>query len=305
MKTQKNILIAFLLNFTFAIFEFIGGAITGSVAIASDAIHDLGDAMSIGLAYFLEKKSKEKPNEDFTYGYARYSVLGSFITTMILIIGSLFVIYHAIERFFNPEVINYNGMILFAVIGVIVNIAAAYVTREGDSLNQKAVNLHMIEDVLGWIVVLIGAVVIRYTKFYAIDSIMSLMVAGYILYNAFGNLNSVLNLFLEKSPESIKIKEIRSHLLELEEVEDIHHIHFWSLDGNNHFITMHVVTDGEADIVKEKVRTELKELGINHATLELELPSEKCNHDECDLEFEVNTHHHHHHHGHGDHGHSH
>lgn len=301
MKTQKNILIAFLLNFSFAIIEFIGGALTGSVAIASDAIHDLGDAMSIGLAYFLEKKSKEKPDEEYTYGYARYSVLGSFITTMILIVGSLFVIYHAIQRFFYPEVINYNGMIIFAIIGVIVNIAAAYVTREGDSLNQKAVNLHMIEDVLGWVVVLVGAVVIKFTKFYAIDSIMSLLVAGFILYNAMKNLNSVLNLFLEKSPDSIKIDEIKSHLLELEDVEDIHHIHFWSLDGNNHFITMHVVTQGEADIVKENIRTKLKELGICHATLELELPGEKCEHDECDLEFDVDTHHHHHHH----HGHNH
>ena len=298
MKTQKNILIAFLLNFSFAIIEFIGGALTGSVAIASDAIHDLGDAMSIGLAYFLEKKSKEKPDEEYTYGYARYSVLGSFITTMILIVGSLFVIYHAIQRFFYPEVINYNGMIIFAIIGVIVNIAAAYVTKEGDSLNQKAVNLHMIEDVLGWVVVLVGAVVIKFTKFYAIDSIMSLLVAGFILYNAMKNLNSVLNLFLEKSPDSIKIDEIKSHLLELEDVEDVHHIHFWSLDGNNHFITMHVVTQGEADIVKENIRTKLKELGICHATLELELPGEKCEHDECDLEFEVDTHHHHHHHGH-------
>lgn len=301
MKTQKNILIAFLLNFSFAIIEFIGGALTGSVAIASDAIHDLGDAMSIGLAYFLEKKSKEKPDEEYTYGYARYSVLGSFITTMILIVGSLFVIYHAIQRFFYPEVINYNGMIIFAIIGVIVNIAAAYVTKEGDSLNQKAVNLHMIEDVLGWVVVLVGAVVIKFTKFYAIDSIMSLLVAGFILYNAMKNLNSVLNLFLEKSPDSIKIDEIKSHLLELEDVEDIHHIHFWSLDGNNHFITMHVVTQGEADIVKENIRTKLKELGICHATLELELPGEKCEHDECDLEFDVDTHHHHHHH----HGHNH
>ena len=298
MKTQKNILIAFLLNFSFAIIEFIGGALTGSVAIASDAIHDLGDAMSIGLAYFLEKKSKEKPDEEYTYGYARYSVLGSFITTMILIVGSFFVIYHAIQRLFYPEVINYDGMIIFAIIGVIVNIAAAYVTREGDSLNQKAVNLHMIEDVLGWVVVLVGAVVIKFTKFYAIDSIMSLLVAGFILYNAMKNLNSVLNLFLEKSPDSIKIDEIKSHLLELEDVEDVHHIHFWSLDGNNHFITMHVVTQGEADIVKENIRTKLKELGICHATLELELPGEKCEHDECDLEFEVDTHHHHHHHGH-------
>lgn len=299
MKTQKNILIAFLLNLSFSIFEFIGGTLTGSVAIASDAIHDLGDAMSIGLAYLLERKSKEKPNKTYTYGYARYSVLGSFITTMILIFGSAFVIYRAVERLFHPEVINYNGMIIFAIFGVVMNVAAAYVTRDTSSLNQKAVNLHMIEDVLGWIVVLIGSIVMKFTNFIAIDSILSLIVAGYILYNAIGNLNAVLNLFLEKSPENIKIDEIKSHLLELDGVKDIHHIHFWSLDGNNHFITMHVVTCVEGDIIKERIREELKELGICHATLELERPGEICEHDECELEFEVDTHHHHHHHHHG------
>lgn len=301
MKTQRNILIAFLLNLSFSIFEFIGGALTGSVAIASDAIHDLGDAMSIGLAYLLERKSKEKPDENYTYGYARYSILGSFITTMILIFGSVFVIYSAIKRLFYPEVINYNGMIIFAIFGVIVNVVAAYVTRDTSSLNQRAVNLHMLEDVLGWIVVLIGSIVMKFTDFSAIDSILSLLVASYILYNAIGNLDSVLNLFLEKSPDDIKIGEIKSHLLGLDGVKDVHHIHFWSLDGNNHFITMHVVTCVEGDIIKEKIREELKELGICHATLELELPGEKCEHDECELEFEADTHHHHHHH----HGHSH
>ena len=150
MKTERNILIAFILNFAFSIFEFIGGAITGSVAIVSDAVHDIGDAMSIGASYFLEKKSKKQPDETYTYGYARYSVMGGVITTFVLIFGSVAVIYNAILRIVNPVEINYDGMIVFAVVGVVVNLAAAYFTREGDSINQKAVNLHMLEDVLGW-----------------------------------------------------------------------------------------------------------------------------------------------------------
>ena len=163
MKTQRNILIAFLLNFGFSIFELFGGIFTGSVAILSDAVHDVGDAASIGASYFLEKKSKKQPDEIYTYGYARYSVVGSVITTLILLVGSVLVVWNAVERILHPVEIDYNGMILFAVVGVVINFCAAFFTREGDSLNQKAVNLHMLEDVLGWLVVLIGAVVMRFT----------------------------------------------------------------------------------------------------------------------------------------------
>lgn len=149
MKTEKNILIAFILNLAFSLFEFVGGLFTGSVAIISDAVHDLGDAASIGISYFLEKKSKKQPDEEYTYGYARYSVIGSVITTLILLFGSALVIYNAASRIISPAEINYDGMIIFAVVGVCVNLGAALFTHGGDSLNQKAVNLHMLEDVLG------------------------------------------------------------------------------------------------------------------------------------------------------------
>ena len=163
MKTEKKILIAFLLNLTFSIIEFIGGTITNSVAIISDSIHDMEDAMSIAISYFLERKSTKKSDNKYTYGYIRYSVLGSIITTFILLGGSILVIYNAILRLFNPIKINYNGMIILALIGVLVNFLAAYFTKEGDSLNQKSVNFQLIEDVLGWLVVLIGAIIMRFT----------------------------------------------------------------------------------------------------------------------------------------------
>ena len=140
MKTEKNILIAFLLNLSFSIFECIGGIITGSIAILSDSVHDIGDAMSIGLSYILEKKSKKKPDNIYTYGYIRYSVIGSIITSTILLTGSIFVIYEAVKRLINPQELNYNGMIIISIIGVIVNTLAAMATKEGDSLNQKSVN---------------------------------------------------------------------------------------------------------------------------------------------------------------------
>ena len=299
MKTENNILIAFLLNLSFSIMEFIGGIFTGSVAIISDAVHDIGDALSIGISYFLEKKSKKKPDDKYTYGYVRYSILGSFITTMILVAGSIIVIYNASLRLINPIQINYNGMILFAVFGTIVNFLAATFTKDGDSLNQRAVNLHMLEDVLGWIVVLIGAIIMRFTDISLIDPIMSIGVAIFVLIHALKNLKEVLDIFLEKTPENVNIDELKKHVMELDGVLDVHHIHVRSMDGYRNFATMHLVFDGELKTIKAKVKEELSEHGIDHSTIEFEGKDEACDENECEVKGECgdcNHHHHHHHH---------
>lgn len=300
MKTEKNILIAFLLNFSFSVFEFFGGLFTGSVAILSDAIHDIGDAASIGASFILEKKSKRQPDAHYTYGYARYAVIGSVITTLILLFGSAVVVWNAIGRILEPTEINYNGMILFAIVGVVVNFCAAFFTREGNSLNQKAVNLHMLEDVLGWIVVLIGAIVMRFTDFWLLDPIMSIGVAVFIIVHAIQNLKESLVLFLEKTPSGICIEELKEHLKEIDGVLDVHHIHVWSMDGYHHYATMHIVTNADSHEIKEAVREELREHGIVHATLELEREGEHCHAHDCHVEAtpEAGHHHHHHHHHH-------
>ena len=298
MKSEKNILIAFLLNLTFSVFEFIGGIFTNSVAIISDSIHDLGDAVSIGISYFLEKKSKKQPDSTHTYGYLRYSVIGSVVTTLILLIGSVLVVVNAVKRILNPADINYNGMIIFAVIGVVVNFCAAYFTRNGDSLNQKSVNLHMLEDVLGWSVVLIGAVVMKFTDFALIDPILSIGVAVYIFIHAFTHLKEALNLFLEKTPDDISVHEITHHISEIEGVLGVHHIHIWSMDGNQNYATMHIVTNGEHSEIKKAVKDELKEHGIIHATLELENENEHCEDEHCHTNVHTHSHGHHHHHHH-------
>ncbi len=293
MKTEKNILIAFLLNISFSIFEFFGGIITNSVAILSDSIHDLGDAISIGISYFMERKSKRKADNKYTYGYVRYSVLGGVITTTILLVGSILVIIGAVKRLFNPVEVNYSGMILFAIIGVILNFIAAYVTREGDSINQKSVNLHMLEDVFGWIIVLIGAIIMHFTDIRILDSIMCIIVALFILFNALKNLKKVLDLFLEKTPSDINIEELKKHLLKIKDVIDIHHIHVWSIDGFNNYATMHIVSKSKnISKVKQEIRKELAEHNICHAILKTE--EADCDDKECHVEF--NEHHEHHHH---------
>ena len=294
MKSEKNILIAFILNLSFSIFEFIGGIFTGSVVILSDSVHDIGDAASIGFSYFLERKSKKQPDSIYTYGYARYSVLGGVITTFILLFGSIAVIINAIERIINPTDINYNGMIVFGVIGVAVNFLAARFTHGGESINQKAVNLHMLEDVLGWVVVLIGAVVMRFTDFYLLDPIMSIGVAIFILVNAIKNLKTVLDIFLEKIPDNISVEELKEHICKIDGIVDAHHIHLRSIDGQNIYATMHIVTDSDPHTVKHLIREELAEHGITHSTLELERSDEHCHDKHCHIEHsgEHRCHHH-------------
>ena len=303
MKTERNILIAFLLNLAFSLFEFVGGVFTGSVAILSDAVHDLGDAVSIGLSYFFERKSKGKPDDTYTYGYGRFSVVGSAITTLVLLFGSAIVIYNAIERILHPTPIHYNGMILFAVIGMGVNLCAALITREGDSLNQRAVNLHMLEDVLGWAVVLIGSVIMRFTSITILDPIMSIGIAVFILAHAIGNLKEILDLFLEKAPYYIDMADLKQKILETEGVLDAHHMHLWSMDGQNNYITMHIVTNDDHNAVKVRVRHTLELLDIGHATLELETEDEHCHARNCCPEEKKGPGHHHHHHLHKHHHH--
>jgi len=303
VKTEKKILITFILNLAFAVFEYVGGILTGSVAILSDAVHDVGDALTIGISWFLERKSHKRANDRFTYGYARYSVLGSVITTVILLCGSALVLARAVWGIVNPQPINYNGMIILAIVGAGVNLFAAVLTSHGESLNQKAVNLHMLEDVLGWLVVLVGAVIMRFTGFALIDPIMSIAIAVFVIVMAIKNLKEGLNIFLEKAPEHVSVKEIKEELQEIDGVLDVHHIHLWTMDGQSIYVTMHVVTNEDAHTLKHEVREKLEEMGIGHATLELEKEGEECHHAECHTECHHGCGHHHHHHGHGHHHH--
>ena len=298
MKTDKKILIAFLLNLFFSVFEFIGGTVTGSVAIISDSLHDMGDAAGIGLSYFFERKSKKAPDELYTYGYLRYSVLGSLMITAILFVGSVLVIYNAVLRLINPVPVNYNGMIAFALVGTAVNLSAVLFTKDGESLNRKAVNLHMLEDALGWIVVLVGAVIMRFTDLSFIDPLMSVCVALFILINSVKNLKESLSVFLEKAPDGISSEEIREHILSVEGVADVHHIHLWTMDGFTNCITMHIVTDGDFSEVKDKIRRELSEHGITHSVIETERTGEKCAARRCEVNCHGEEGHHGHRHGH-------
>lgn len=295
MRTQRNIFIAFLLNLIFSILEFFGGLFTHSVAILSDSIHDFGDALSVGLSYVLERKSKKGADKHHTYGYIRYSVLGSVITTSILIVSSILVVAGAIKRIIEPVTVDYSGMIVIAIVGVVLNSVAAYVTHDKGSLNQKSINLHMLEDVLGWIVVLVGAVIMNFTDISIIDPIMSIGVALFILFSALKNMQSILDIFLEKTPKDVYIDKIKESLEKIKGVEDVHHIHVRSMDGCTNYATLHVVVTGYSSKIKQTIKHELEHQNIQHSTIELEVKGEICPEEKCHPEHHDEHHRHHHH----------
>ena len=240
-KSAKNIFIAFILNLTFSILELVGGILTNSISIISDSIHDFGDSISIFITFFLEKKSNRKPDNNYTFGYLRYSTLGALFTAVILLIGSIIMIIASVTRIINPVNVNYNGMFILAVIGVIVNFISIRVTSHSDNINEKVINLHMLEDLLGWLCVLVGSLIIKITKIHIIDSILSLVVALFILFNVFKKIINIFEILLEKKPIRINTKQIKKQLLKLKFVKDIHHIHIWNIDGINNYITLHVL----------------------------------------------------------------
>ena len=298
MKTEKKIFIAFLLNTIFSIFELIGGIITGSVAITTDAIHDFGDAISISSAFILEKISRKKPDGKYSYGYKRFSVLGAIITTAILLIGSTVVIYHAILRLINPAPIDYDGVLIFAIVGLIVNSLAVFFTHGGHSHNQKAVNLHMLEDVLGWTVVLVGAIVMRFTGFYLLDPILSIAVALFIIAKTLVGAKDILDLFLLKVPQSVSIEKIEHIAEHIDGVVGIHHIHAWAIDEQTVCATLHAVIDGNVSNIKHNIKSALREIGVSCSTIEIENYNDECDELSCKIS---NSHHHshgccHHHH---------
>lgn len=295
----KNIKLAFILNLLFSIIELIGGIFTNSISIISDSFHDFGDAVSIGIAFVLEKKSHKKPDNKYTYGYLRYSVLGAFITCIILLTGSIVVLYNAIPRVFNPEEVNYNGMLILAVIGLIINGIAAFKTSKTRNTNEKAVSLHMFEDVLGWAAVLIGSVIIRIFGWYIIDPILSIGITIYILIHVVRNIKEILALFLEKSPKDYNPDKIKEILLKNENIINIHHIHVWTLDGINNYLTFHVIVKESIDKkelinLKHYIKHKLEHIGISHTTIEFEYEDEECKDEKCNIKKGTIEHNHKH-----------
>jgi len=272
---------AFLLNFVFTIIEFIGGFLTNSTAILADAVHDLGDSLSLGLAWILNKLGKKQANQHFTYGYKRLNLAGAFINAVVLIAGSAWVLVEAIPRLWNPQMPVADGMIALAVVGITVNGFAAYKLSEGKTLNERVINWHLLEDVLGWVAVLIVGIVLLFVDWPILDPLLSIGFTLFILVNVLRNLWATLKLFIQATPDKETYRQVADTLLELPHVADLHHLHFWSLDGEEHVLTVHLVLSKNLDIearsdLKQRIDDVLAPYALSHTTVELEDPNEAC-----------------------------
>lgn len=276
--------LAFLLNVGFAIFEVFGGLLTNSIAILSDALHDLGDAISLGMAWLLGRYSEKAHDQRFSYGYRRFSLLSAFLNSAILVGGSLFVLSEAIQRLQSPEPFDAPGVIVIAVIGVVINGIAVLRLRGSHQLNTQVIGWHLLEDVLGWVAVLIAGVISLFVDAPILDPILSILITVYILMHAIDNLRQSLALFLQAVPAEINLTEVEDRLRAIDGVRSIHHTHLWSLDGEHNVLTTHLVVADEVDKdglirIKRGVRAAVSNLRLEHLTIELEYSEDDCSQD--------------------------
>lgn len=282
LTTTDNIKVAFALNLGFAVLELIGGLLINSVAILSDALHDLGDSISLGLAWFFENYSKRGSDEKFPFGYGRFSLLSALINAVVLVLGSYIILSEAIKRLMEPEPTQPLGMIGFALLGIVVNGAAVLRLKGEESQNAKVVGWHLLEDVLGWALVLIGGILLFFFDLPVIDPLLAIVLSIYVLFNVLKNLKVTLELFLQRVPRNIDLEYIKSELCNCANVSSAHDTRVWSLDGERHVLSTHLVIAEDAskeDILR--IKRECKEslyqrTKLSHITIEIEFPSEAC-----------------------------
>lgn len=279
--SANNLGVAFFLNLGFTCVELVGGLYTNSMAVLSDALHDLGDSVSLGLAWYLQRKSKQKANERFTFGYKRFSLLGALINSIVLVAGSVIIIKEAIERLLHPEPSDARGMLVLAVIGIAVNGFAAWKAGQGKTLNERVISWHLVEDVLGWVAVLIASIVLLFKNIPHLDPALSLAITLYVLWNVMKRLKETLNVFLQGRSDDIDLENVKHDLLGIDKVESLHQVHLWSMDGENqvfstHLVLRHISSYQQIIEVKKQVKEILQPYGFFDVTVEIELDSESC-----------------------------
>lgn len=286
-------MLAFVMNLFFAAIEFVGGLWIGSIAILSNALHDAGDAMSIGLGYVLHRQSEAGPSENFSYGMRRLSLLSAFISGLVICAGGIFIVYESVEKIMNPGEPKAAGMLIFAFAGIAINGFAAWRLGHGETHNEKVLSWHLIEDTLGWVAVLIGAICIYLFDWRWVDAALGIAISIFVSFNVLRQLLRTAVLFLQGNPDPEKLRDFREAVMKFSDVLSLHDLHFWSLDGAHHVLSLHVVTSlplTQSFELKNRIRKESYRLGECHLTIEVESPNDHC-HDNCD-----DQHHHGHHH---------
>ena len=274
-EREKRVRFAAFLNVAFTVLELVGGLWTNSLAILSDALHDFGDSIALLVSWLFERGAKRSPDTSRTFGYQRLSLFSALFSASILIGGSIVIIFQAIPRFFNPELVNAFGMVGIAVIGITFNGAGFFLLKKGESLNEKVLSWHLLEDVLGWVGILVGGVIIYFWEFYLLDPILTVGLTAFIIYNVTKNLREVINILMQGVPKHINLEAVKKDLTAIKGVIGIHDIHIWSLEGETDVFSAHVVLDDEAlknepEQTKETIKETLLKHHIEHSTIEIE-----------------------------------
>jgi cobalt-zinc-cadmium efflux system protein len=273
-KRERRVQIAAFLNVAFTILEIVGGFWTNSLAILSDALHDFGDSIALLLSWLFERGARKSPDTSRTFGYQRLSLFSALFSGTILIGGSIVIIVQVVPRIFNPETVNAAGMVGIGIVGILFNGMGFFLLKQGESLNEKVLSWHLLEDVVGWVVILIGGVIINFWDVYLLDPIMTLGLTVFILYNVSKNLKEAVNILLEGVPEHINIAEVKRDILAIDGVIGVHDMHIWSLEGETDILTAHIVADEvklrKPDTTRKAVKEALKRHHIEHSTIELE-----------------------------------
>ncbi len=280
-RSSRNFAIALALNLSFTAVEILGGLYTNSLAILSDALHDLGDSIALSAALVLERLSGRRRTDRYSYGYRRYSLLSALLNSIVLLTGAGIIISHAVPRITHPEHVRQSGMLILAIVGIVVNGIVMLRLRGGRRMSERTVMLHFLEDTLGWTAVLVGSIVMMIADLPVIDPILSVAITLYASFRAVSNLVRTMSIFLQSVPPDVDIAGLVDHIENMESVVDVHDVHAWTLDGEYNVFTLHVVVpdsfppDNTADLRKQ-IREYLNENGIQHATIEVGRESEDC-----------------------------
>jgi len=269
--------ISIFLNLAITIAEFVGGILSNSLALLSDAVHNLNDTLSLGISLAARKISKKGANQDKTFGYKRAEIIGAFINLITLVLVALFLIKEGVERFFDPQPIDGLTMFWVAIVGLLGNfITAALLFKESkDNLNLKSAYIHILSDGLSSVGVIIGGWLILKYEWYIVDTILTVGIGAYILWHSYHMLQETIDILMQATPEEIDLPELTSKIEQLNKVQEVHHVHVWRLDENEIMMESHIVVDEddlyEMETIKKKIKTLLHdEFGIHHSTLEFE-----------------------------------
>ena len=276
MKAKYTVWIAFFLNLSYAIVEFIAGGIFGSSAVLADSVHDLGDAIAIGISALLETISNREEDRHYTLGYKRFSLLGALVTAVILITGSILVILENIAKIFHPQSVNDEGIFWLGIIAITINVLASLVIRKGQTKNESILSLHSLEDTLGWVAVILMAIVLRFTDWYILDPLLSIAISFFVLSKALPRFWSTLKIFLDAVPEGVDIQKIKTDLAELDHVASINQLNLWTMDGLEKNAIVHVCLKEmeHMETCKESIRIFLKDCGFQNITIEVDVDLE-------------------------------